>query len=97
MAQPWETGALPFRGRDRRLANAGVFQRKRPLSVERPATTIAQSKLGRDKQIMTADPDPYGQGQRAARENIPAGAIPTKTGARSIRFGLQDILPLEHE
>jgi hypothetical protein len=41
-----------------------------------------------DKQIMTIDPDPYEQGQRAARETFLPRAIPTKTGARSQEHSL---------
>jgi hypothetical protein len=57
-------------------------QAKRPLSVGRLATTIAQSQLGRDKRIMTADSDPYEQGQRAAREHIPAEGNPYQDGSQ---------------
>ena len=31
--------------------------------------------------IMTTDPDPFEQGERAARENIPAGANPYQEGS----------------
>jgi hypothetical protein len=61
---------------------AGTFQRKRPLSVGRPAITIRPSQLGWDKQIMTTDPDPYEQGQRAAREHIPAEGNPYQDGSQ---------------
>ncbi|MFZ1173566.1 MAG: hypothetical protein WAO01_20480, partial [Bradyrhizobium sp.] len=52
------------------------------LSVRQPAITIRQSRLGREKQIMTTDPDPYEQGQRAARENIPAEGNPYQDGSQ---------------
>jgi hypothetical protein len=32
--------------------------------------------------IMTVDPDPYEEGQRAARENIPAGGNPYQDGSQ---------------
>jgi hypothetical protein len=31
---------------------------------------------------MTTDPDPYEEGQRAARENIPAGGNPYQDGSQ---------------
>jgi hypothetical protein len=34
------------------------------------------------KQIMSTDPDPYEQGQRAARENIPAAGNPYQDGSQ---------------
>jgi hypothetical protein len=52
------------------------------LSVGQLAITIRQSRLGREKQIMTNDPDPYEQGQRAARENIPAEGNPYQDGSQ---------------
>jgi hypothetical protein len=35
-----------------------------------------------EKQIMTTDPDPYEQGQRAAREKIPAEGNPYQDGSQ---------------
>jgi hypothetical protein len=36
---------------------------------------------------MTTDPDPFEEGQRAARKNIPAEANPYRDGTGNIRFG----------
>jgi hypothetical protein len=38
---------------------------------------------------MTADPDPFEQGQRAARKNIPAEANPYQDGSEQIRRQLK--------
>jgi hypothetical protein len=45
------------------------------------------TRMSRDKQrhrenIMSTDPDPYEQGQRAARENIPAEGNPYQDGSQ---------------
>ncbi len=40
---------------------------------------------------MTTGADPLGEGQRAARKNIPAKADPYQDGSENIRCGLPDI------
>jgi hypothetical protein len=39
-------------------------------------------QLAGRKPTMTTDPDPYEEGQRAARENIPAGGNPYQDGSQ---------------
>jgi hypothetical protein len=44
---------------------------------------LRSGKVGSDgKTIMSTDPDPYEQGQRAARENIPAEGNPYQDGSK---------------
>jgi hypothetical protein len=51
--------------------------------VRKPAIVYYQAKSAQlGKQIMSTDPDPYEQGQRAARENIPAEGNPYQDGSQ---------------
>src|ERR1700721_1514866 len=48
---------------------------------ERIADQVAKVESTRKAEIMTPDPDPFEQGQRAARENIPAEGNPYQDGS----------------
>ena len=53
--------------------------RKSAIADEDASEAIAVAR--RKAQIMTTDPDPFEQGQRAARENIPAEGNPYQDGS----------------
>ena len=56
--------------------------RKSACALRRPGRSTKQHQTAlEENKIMTNDPDPFEQGQRAARENIPAEGNPYRDGS----------------
>jgi hypothetical protein len=74
------------------LVAGGSSERFQPDGINQRFVSIYSNQIGsalegkipryKEDQIMSADPDPFEQGQRAARENIPADGNPYQDGTQ---------------
>jgi hypothetical protein len=65
----------------RRSTSSGNWRATGPRSPEREDHEDDDRCEVEEKDIMSTDPDPFEQGQRAARDNIPAEANPYADGS----------------